>query len=75
MKKRYWWDYEMRLYEMLQATREVELLVENFVRAHNVCRMTSMHVRRTGPCIHSVAITSCIHNEAITSYVWVELAQ
>lgn len=47
VSKRLWWHAEIQLYEQLQLTKEIEIIVENFVREHNVCNMTSMHIRKT----------------------------
>lgn len=47
IKKRLWWNAEIQLYELLRLTRDIEIIVENYVREYSVCNMTSMHIRKT----------------------------
>ena len=45
--KRKFWSIETRLYELLHLTRDLEIIVQNFVNKHSICNMTSMHIRKT----------------------------
>mmetsp|Transcript_9311 Transcript_9311/g.13934 ORF Transcript_9311/g.13934 Transcript_9311/m.13934 type:complete len:348 (+) Transcript_9311:2406-3449(+) len=47
VKKRAWWNIQLRLWENIIPTREIEEKVEDYVKLHNVCNMTSMHIRKT----------------------------
>ena len=40
VKRRFWWNIQLRLWEYIVPTRELEEKVEDFVRDHNVCNMT-----------------------------------
>ena len=40
VKRRFWWDIQLRLWEYIIPTRELEEKIEDYVKEHNVCNMT-----------------------------------
>jgi len=40
VKKRAWWNIQLRLWENIIPTRDIEEKVEDYVKLHNVCNMT-----------------------------------
>ena len=40
VKRRFWWDVQLRLWEYIIPTRELEEKIEDYVKEHNVCNMT-----------------------------------
>ena len=40
VKRRFWWDVQLRLWEYIIPTRELEEKIEDYVKEHNFCNMT-----------------------------------
>jgi hypothetical protein len=47
VKKSVWWSAELSLYDKFIPTREIDEIVEAYAYKHNVCNITSMHIRKT----------------------------
>lgn len=40
VKKRFWWKIQLRLWEHIVPTREIEQKVEDYVKVYNICNTT-----------------------------------